>query len=254
MRNRQVESPAMGRGGCPTAKSRVRLGYRQCNKHACAARKWNRPLTQCDKKLDVVLLLDGSGSLGAEGWLNTKKAARMIAESLVGGKDKVQLAVQLFSGPKTWYGYRRCVMMGTQGVHMKHECGIEWVTHFTTNMEDVIIKMAHLQLPGASTLTSAALALAEAELQLGRPGVPKVVIVITDGKPMSPRRTARVARKLRRKARLMWVPVSKHAPWRFMKKWASGPVRDNLLLVKDFPALGNASTVNTIVQRACSSA
>jgi len=227
------------------------VNYRPCNKHACVELKRDEPL-RCDKKLDVVLLLDGSGSLGDEGWLNTKKAARMIAESLVGGKDKVQLAVQLFSGPKTWGGYRRCVMSGARDVHLKIECGIEWVTHFTTDMEDVIWKMSRLRLPGASTLTSAALSLAEAELQLGRRGVKKVVIVITDGKPMSPRRTARVARKLRRKARLMWVPVSKHAPWRFMKKWSTRPVRDNLVLVKDFPALGNASTVNTIVQRACS--
>jgi len=250
-RKRQVESPAMGRGKCPSARSRARVNYRPCNKHACVELKRDEPL-RCDKKLDVVLLLDGSGSLGDEGWLNTKKAARMIAESLVGGKDKVQLAVQLFSGPKTWGGYRRCVMSGARDVHLKIECGIEWVTHFTTDMEDVIWKMSRLRLPGASTLTSAALSLAEAELQLGRRGVKKVVIVITDGKPMSPRRTARVARKLRRKARLMWVPVSKHAPWRFMKKWSTRPVRDNLVLVKDFPALGNASTVNTIVQRACS--
>merc|ERR1719436_1442451 len=101
-----------------------------------------------------------------------------------------------------------------------------------------------LQWPQAGSLTPVALSAAGAELQQGRRSAQSVVIVLTDGRPMSPRRTRQAAMRLRQRSRLMWVPVVNYGPINELETWASRPLRENLLIVRDFATLSKAETID----------
>merc|ERR1719313_2081810 len=95
------------------------------------------------------------------------------------------------------------------------------VTHFTNDLPAVKKLITGLKWPRGSTLTSLALLTAKAELSLGRKDAKSNVIVFTDGRPLSYRKTWYASRNVRRGARLVWVPVTKSAPLRWIKSWAT---------------------------------
>mmetsp|Transcript_93384 Transcript_93384/g.301864 ORF Transcript_93384/g.301864 Transcript_93384/m.301864 type:complete len:451 (-) Transcript_93384:97-1449(-) len=250
LRRRNVEELAEGGGHCPAAADHERLLQRICNEEPCVHESEQKTL-RCEDKLDVVLLIDGSGTVGTYGWFYMVKACKTLAEAMVGGDDKVRLAVQLFSGPRTWDALHECTRSDAGPLDAESKCGLKWVSHLTSNTQELAGKIEALQPPGASKFVSGALGLAEAELPLGRPDAKPVVLIITEGKPMSPSRTQQVAQRLRQRARLMWVTVVEHGPTRQVKEWASWPPRDNVIPVKDWPTLANASTVDAIVRNMC---
>merc|ERR1712224_731567 len=71
---------------------------------------------------------------------------------------------------------------------------------------------------------------------------------ITDGEPNSPNQktavseTTKEAAKLRKAARLIFIPVGKGAPMDRMKTWASKPTSKNVFYAKDFKALKHQLT------------
>merc|ERR1719440_39096 len=101
------------------------------------------------------------------------------------------------------------------------DCGIEQVTHFTEDLKKVDDLVTGLDWPQGSTLTSLALMTAKAEMALGRPDVHTIVIVFTDGRPLSFRKTGLAAHAIRKSARLIWVPITKFAPLKEIKAWAT---------------------------------
>lgn len=249
LRQRHVARPVKGQGSCPRSRSRSRLQYKRCNAQKCKP-KTNGEL-KCLAQLDVVLLLDGSASIGEKGWEATKEAAKQLVQAFDTSADRAQIAVLVFSGPTDWAHYRRCTGATIDKVDLAADCKIIWVSHFTTDAAGIIMALGNQQWPKATTLTSAALATAGAELRSGRASAQSVVIVITDGKPMNPRKTFQAALQLRRKARLLWVPVTKYAPLRQIKAWASRPVADNVLVLPDFKELTTKATLNKLVADAC---
>lgn len=205
---------------------------------------------ECKSKLDVVILLDGSGSLGSRGWSATKKMGKMLIGAFKNADAQVGLI--LFSGPRTSGTLMKCF----QGKASPEECGTKWVGHFpdgtgSAKIAALAAKVDTLQWPAATTMTSIALAAAENELRMGRSDAQSLVIVVTDGRPMSARRTFQASRSLRDKARLMFVPVGRNVPIRFLKQCASKPVRDNMVIVRDFKAMESPDVINNIVSGAC---
>merc|ERR1719198_1372929 len=164
----------------------------------------------CSKKVDVILLIDGSGSLGKDGWAAELKAAQLFVDAF-SASGRAQIAVILFSGPKTYSGVEKCVGKSANKVD-KEACGIKTVTHFTEDMKKVKNLITGLEWPKGSTLTSLALMTAKAELALGRKHAHSNVIVFTDGRPLSFRKTEMASKQVRKSARLVWVPVTKYAP------------------------------------------
>lgn len=244
---------AVGSGECPSLTDPERIEYEQCNTQPCTPPPTDDGVHPCKAKLDVVLLLDGSGSLRRNGWEATKKAGEMFAKAMVGGDNDIKLSVLLFSGPSNYRSLRRCINgpRGGPPVNMERECNVKWVQHLSTDTAGTAAKIKALNWPARTTLTSAALAMAEAELQFGRKDAKSVVIVVTDGVPMSRHATRQASLKLRRKARLMWVPVTRYAPYRSMMSWASRPYRDNIICIKSFTDLPKATTVDKIVVDMC---
>jgi len=244
-RERTVLVPAEGQGACPTEDSELRLEWKECNEHECEP---EGETLVCHSKLDVVILLDGSASLGQEGWDATLRAGELLVKAFPGGVNESQVGVLLFSGPSTYGQYYKC-MDGEQDA--LEDCGISWVSHFTTDTEALAAQVAGLAWPAASTFTSMALATAEADLQQGRADASTIIIVVTDGRPLSTSRTFEAARDLREKARVMWVPVGPNCPMEDMESWASEPVHDNMIELTDFAALEDPESISAIIADAC---
>merc|ERR1719440_2210600 len=104
-----------------------------------------------------------------------------------------------------------------------------------------------MQWPRGGTLTSLALGAVQSELALGRKDAQTVVVVMTDGRPLSFLRTVIAARNLRKSARLMFVPVTKYAPLKEIKTWASRRWEENVVQVDNFEALDKIDTVDRII-------
>merc|ERR1719389_505691 len=208
-RQKFVKTVAEGAGKCPDSWSMKRLEYKECNKKRCQRAAGAQTLT-CDAKLDVALLIDGSGSLGKKGWAAEIKAAQLIVDAFAVQGSQANLAVILYSGPRTWGGVFKCFAKNTKKVDRERICGIKMVTHFTKDLKKVKQLITGLEWPKGSTLTSLALVTAKAELALGRKNAQSSVIVFTDGRPLSYRKTGMASEALRKVARLVWVPVTKY--------------------------------------------
>merc|ERR1719352_2081285 len=79
-RQKFVKKIAEGAGQCAGAWSLKRLEYKQCNTKRCKLDVGAKTLT-CNKPLDIILLIDGSGSLGKKGWAAEIKAAQTLIDA-----------------------------------------------------------------------------------------------------------------------------------------------------------------------------
>merc|ERR1719199_2265985 len=206
---------------------------------------------ECNRSLDIVLLIDGSGSLGKAGWKAEIKAAKMFVDAFSGSGGNANMAVILYSGPRTWGGVYRCFARNTKKVDRQRICGIKTITHFTSNLQKVKSLIQGLRWPSGSTLTSLALMTAKAELALGRKTARSNVIVFTDGRPLSYRKTWLASRTVRKAARLVWVPVTRYAPLKAIKQWATRRWQENVVVVKTFKALEKPDVITRIVANIC---
>merc|ERR1719247_2253533 len=247
-RQKFIKVEPLGAGECADEWSVKRLQYKKCNMVRCKVPDEAKPLA-CNRSLDVMLMLDGSGSLGKEGWAEEIEAAQMFVDAFT-DSGKGNMAIILFSGPRTWGGVEKCTGPNSGDVDPE-KCGIKMVTHFTEDMKKVKNLITGLEWPQGSTLTSLALMTAKAELALGRKDSKAVVVVITDGRPLSFRNTALASKALRKSARLVWVPVTKFAPLKQIKSWATRRWQENVVLVREKEDLGKAETVTHIIADIC---
>jgi hypothetical protein len=243
-----ITHEAEGAGECADEWSVKRLQYKNCNMHRCYTLKKELPLT-CNRTLDVIILIDGSGSLGKEGWQAEIKAVKMFIEAF-SNAGKASMAVILFSGPRTWSGVSKCTGKNDAAVKLE-DCGIITVSHFTDDLDKVDQLVTGLDWPQGSTLTSLALMTAKAEMALGRGDVHTIVVVFTDGRPMSLRKTELASHTIRKKARLMWIPITQHAPLKEIKTWATRRWQENVIRVGDFTELHEPATVTHIIADMC---
>jgi len=249
-RQKFVKTEATGAGKCAGKWSKDRLQYKKCNAHRCTVEMKSKPMT-CKKKLDIVFLLDGSGSLGSKGWKAEIVAARTFVDAFDGSGAQANMAVILYSGPRTWKGVRKCFGRNGKKVDMERTCKIKSVTHFTKDLKKVKQLITGLTWPRGSTLTSLALLSAKSELGLGRKDAQSVVVIITDGRPLSYRATYYASRSLRKSARLVWVPVTRYAPLGFIKRVATRRWQENVVKVNSFAALEKPDVVTHIVANIC---
>lgn len=266
---RPVRIAKKGEGKCDSPTSPERLGFKSCNAYPCNLLvPPGRTTLKCKSKIDVIIMLDGSGSLGDKGWENSKKMAEMLVDAFTdedykpnsGRKNddeeeegpKVNMAFQQFSGPISWPNYKKCTSSDPETkVDLEKDCGIKWISHFTDDLKELKETVKNMEWMKGTTLTASALAESMSELTYSRKDANSLVIVITDGKPMSVTRTGKMAKRLQQKARLMWVPVGANTPKDLMRKWASKPASDNLIEVLDFASMPKPFTLNTVISSAC---
>jgi len=150
-RQKWVIKKAEGEGKCPGAWSKQRLQFKKCAMRRCRLPKIGKKLRRfgvmpCRAKLDVIMMLDGSGSLRKAGWKAEIKAANLFIgafNSKQSKKVRTQMSVIAYSGPRTYPGVDRCVgrraaWMARRGKKVNlRKCGIQMVTHFTSDLKKV---------------------------------------------------------------------------------------------------------------------
>jgi len=254
-RTKDVVEAARGSGVCPEADNEpLRLNFERCNNFPCERLlPQDREIVQCQSKVDLIVLLDGSGSLGDYGWKQSKDMAEKLVNNLKGGADGVRVSLQVFSGPRTWDDYEKCTdeLPAGETLDMKAQCGIEWVSHFVDDMGALATKVESLEWPASTTLTSVALGQAENEVTNSREDANAIVIVITDGKPMNEVSTIDAAKSLQAKARVIWVPVGGGAPAGLISQVASKPHSDNIVKISRFGQMAKPKFLNKILADAC---
>lgn len=254
-RERAEKTPATGTGSCQDPTDEARLAFRSCNEDLCKKFYFDGAsgdYLKCGALLDVVILMDGSGSLGRYGWKKSKIFVDHLLRSFEGSDTGVKVALELFSGPTNWKSYKKCTgVKGAPAPDMEKDCKILWVSHFTNDTVGLADKVNALKFPRATTLTSVALAEAEAELVYGREEANSVVVVVTDGKPMSKRRTKVAAHNLKSKARVVWVPIGPGAPTELIEELASLPKRENVIRIPSFYELKYTTGSNRVIAQSC---
>jgi len=249
-KRRQIKVAAVGKGKCPKLTSTRRLQRKRCNPQQCPFT--GKRVMQCKSRIDLVLLLDGSGSVGNYGWDATVKFADKFVESFHG--QDAMVSIMLFSGPRTWSNYYKCNRGEVKKADEEKVCGMKIVSHFTNDTAALKAGIKAMRFPRSSTYTQKALEMANAELMLGRKDATRIVLCMTDGIPISPRRTGMAARKLKKKARLMMGAVRlSRTGLRYMRSWSSRPTRDNVMRISNFAIMKKVSTMNNLIRDMCSS-
>merc|ERR1719442_31455 len=100
-------------------------------------------------------------------------------------------------------------------------------------------------------MTSLALTQAETELFNGRDDAPSVVVLITDGWPMSRKNTNSAAAKVQQSAKVLYVPAGKSAPLDLVEEMASEPKEDHIIHAQDLWNLNTPDIINKIIASTC---
>jgi len=247
-----IKEPAEGSGKCASQWDPTRLQYAKCNMKRCKVPNPAESL-KCNSTLDVVLLLDGTPKSGKKGWVAEQKAANLFVDAFTGKgiTAKPNFAVIHYTGPRTWSGVAKCTGKSKQKVNMEKTCKITIASHFTENMAKVKNTINGLQFQPGSKLLSLALMTTQSELALGRATARTVVVVFVDGEPLSYRKTMLGSRTIRKKARLVWVPVTKFSPLKNLKKWATRRWEENLVSVDSADDWAKPETSTHIVANIC---
>lgn len=253
VQHKHITEAAHGRGKCPAYNAAERMRREPCNTQPCLVSR-DKPLF-CRSKIDVVLVLDASDSTNAEGWKRVTSFAQRLTLAfgkVEKGSSDAQLSVIQFSGPRHMGTLKKCFGMKSDGLNVERDCLIKMVQHFSSDMDATRSKLAKLPWLKATTLTSAALGMASAELALARRDAKKVVLVVTDGRPLSRLRTAKAAAQLRKHAKLMFAAVGLGKDsLSDVKEWASQPPEENVFNLRSYPSLDKLSTVDALVAAMC---
>jgi hypothetical protein len=210
-------------------------------------------IPKCNADLDIVLIIDGSGSLGQKGWKASIKAADMFIDAFSGTGAKAKMSTILYSGPSNYRDYYKCARRKTQTADAETLCKVNTVSHLTSDIADVKKKINDLKWPKGSTFTSMALLKAKQELNdNGNQHTQSVVVMITDGKPQSAKRTWFASRELRKIARLVVVPVTRNSRLiKLMKLMATRRWKENLVNVRSFADLEKPEPMGHVVADIC---
>lgn len=162
-----------------------------------------------------------------------------------------RVAVLVFSGPLGWSGVSKCMGETPGTLDMAKDCQITWASHLSSGTDKTLAALDRVSWPRGGSLQSLALAAAETELQLARKGAQPVVVVVTDGRPLSFRRTGLASERIKESARLVWVPVSKFAPLKKFKLWASRRWQENVVQVSSYKKLATPTSIDHIIANIC---
>jgi len=256
-RVRVVTEPQQGGGSCPKQKSRHRLQKEDCNTDPCFVKEGQ--LLDCESLVDLVLVIDGSGSIGEKGWETSIKTAEHIVKAIKPSPTGSQVSIIIYSAPAGWCDYYTCMGEFPEGYGPEYcptydednplDCGVKISKHFTGDETALLQALKDATFPALTTFTSYALHAAKDELKLGNQDAQSTVVLITDGVPNDPKSTVNAAEELKKDARLIIVPVTQHAPIEEIKTWASAP--EDVIPVEDFADLDSTLIINDIISTTC---
>lgn len=223
-RERKVIRPPLGEGTCTDEKSAERLQVLPCNKTACD--KMVPPvdkLAKCSEQLDVAVVLDVSGSVGATSVEKLKTFTK-------GMYDRMQPA-------NTTVGI---VFFGSAA---------KIASPLTNVAADLDTKIATVAWQQDSTNTAQALAVTRTLFEeKARTDAKQVVIVVTDGMPVSAFLTGVEVGRLKKEqnARLLFVPVGRSVSQHVLQRWASWPWEENVVSAASYGNLDDKKVTEVL--------
>jgi hypothetical protein len=247
-RNKFVSKAAEGSGVCADAWSKERLEYKPCAQHRCKVGDVS-PVLTCNRTMDVILLIDGCPKSGEDGFAAEITAATALVDAF--NVEKAQFAVIQYCGPRTWSGVVKCTGKSSSTVDTEGVCKLKMALHFSNDKDKITSILRGLQYVKGEKLLELALISAEAELALGSKDAHATVVIFIDGSPLSPRKTALASKKLRKKARLVWVVTTKLSPLKDIKTWATRRWQENIVTIKDDVELAEPETMTHVVANIC---
>jgi len=215
-RKRKVVVPMRGEGECPKTDSPERLDEQGCNQMPCVGDE------VCIAQQDLILAIDGSGSLRVEGFKAIQKFAATLVTRYEGqyfGQEAMRVGVVLF-------GNGHVLADGTVSpAILVHE--------LSSDMASVKASIEALQWQRGFTNMAQAFSTCERMWQLkGRKDAVSAVALITDGKPSFFFQTHEKVMQLKDKhIKILFAPVMRFEgkELALMKKWASQPWQTHLV-------------------------
>merc|ERR1719443_2343537 len=207
---RRVTIPIRGNGRCPKRSSKIRYGIKKCNTHACNGDE------VCIAKQDLVLAIDGSGSLQQSGFDILKKFAATFVDRYKGmyyGYEDAKIAVVQFGNGE---------ILADGSIANADE--IIGLTSDITKVKRSILGMTFKK--GFTNMAQAFTMVEKLLLLDGRKMAQSAVLTLTDGKPSFLFQTNEKVMQLKDKhIKLFFAPVTefKGEEMKLMKKWASPP-------------------------------
>eukprot|EP00747_Dinoflagellata_sp_TGD_P165855 gnl/TRDRNA2_/TRDRNA2_187797_c0_seq1.p1 gnl/TRDRNA2_/TRDRNA2_187797_c0~~gnl/TRDRNA2_/TRDRNA2_187797_c0_seq1.p1 ORF type:complete len:900 (-),score=215.98 gnl/TRDRNA2_/TRDRNA2_187797_c0_seq1:123-2423(-) len=227
-RIRQVLKPARGEGTCAPERDPERLGQLPCeNSTKCSE---DKPMT-CNTKMDLVLVLDVSGSIGDKGIAPLRTFAKGVVKRTKLGDDNAAVGVVSFA---------------TDAVV---------ASELSKEQSEVLTGIEGIKWKKTNTGTSQAMAVARDMLQrYGRDHTQAVVVVVTDGMPTSSYLTSTEVDRLKAVGtRIAWVVVGSGTNRRVIDEWASFPPAENVVHVPSYKVLKEGEKVSALLANLCGS-
>lgn len=235
-RQRDVIIPTRGEGKCPSPDSDFRLQHKDCNTFMCTGNE------ECFAVQDVVLAIDGSGSITADNF----DILKGYVVRLVSRYKGTIMDTELMKVGIVQFGNGEIMEDGTISNAVK-------IKRMTTDMQAVTEAIEGLQFLKGFTNMAQAFTLAETMFTAGgRSDAQSTIITITDGRPSFKFQTQQVVHRLEEKGIMrQFVTISDRedgTETELMKEWASAPWYTNHLWIPGFVEL-EASNM-TYVQEA----
>jgi len=229
-RVRKVDIPTRGEGECPKDHSPDRWNERSCNTLDCIGDEI------CIAKQDLVIAIDGSGSLRSTGFEILQNFAAELVDSYKSeyfGKAAMRIGCVLF-------GNGEVLDDGTISPAVQ-------VHKLTDDLPAVKTSIKALTWQRGFTNMAQAISLTEKMfLANGRAKAQSALIVITDGKPTLIYETQEKVMEMKDKAvKLFFAPVTEAGGEEIalMKRWASEPWQSHLVHVPGLDALKSAGSI-----------
>jgi len=214
IRRKYILEEARGMGVCAHEDSPDRFEERPCNMDPCP------PNLVCNSKADIVLVLDGSGSVRTKGFAATKLFARKLVERLEINENATKVGLIRFSKK------------------------VDVLEQMTFDKDAVLNQIDTMSFPRRTTSTSIAMSMALDVLKAGgRKEVAKsntIIFLVTDGRPNNAEASNKMAETVRAAGRLVVVPVGTGmgaAGLEQMMSWATFPPEENVLQAEDYKTL-----------------
>lgn len=228
-RKRHIKVAIKGAGECPKPDQRERFEYQQCNNFVCP-----KDIT-CVAPMDMVIMLDGSGSLWNRGPRNVwnknflfekEYTKEVIKHSTMDGFDIME---QDDEGKYPTHARIGVILFATR---------VQVVSKLTGKKDPLLAAVDALKWPMGATNTHMAVDQAMSLLQYTRPDRFQTIMTITDGRPNNRGATFRnVDMAMRRGIRNIVVPVGAAISSDDVCKMATAPCADNVEKSKDWPTL-----------------
>lgn len=222
VRTRQVVSDEIGSDvPCAGPHDPERLQPEVCNSEECPAE------LKCASALDIVVLMDGSGSVLPDDFTAQKSAVEALLGRFEFGETFANVGVAVFGGD------------------------VAEVTALTGDQSAAIAAVGGATQSSAATNLAGALEFADHMIAAkGRQQAQSVIIVLLDGPPADRRAAKELTERLSEHTRILVAPIGA-VDLDEMVDFASFPAKLNVLGVKDFPGLAEEAELTRFIATLC---